>query len=157
MRLQSLKYIGSIGPFGTLFMPHDHELDFLDILRQLMPRVCGFRRMSNLNLVFSKRLYNRLEFANDDFDSWRELDFEDLFRLGPQYLQLLEENNLDIFALPNRVRIGLYARVSESRGFYEPQKALGVQNKSSCFVVFVVFVLKRYCVGAGGGGVRGGG
>lgn len=82
-------YICPLGPFDMPFVREDHELGYLRNLRQLTARVGEFRRMSDIDLIFFKRLYDRLYLVYDAPDWWQELNFEVRHKRGLQHLPFL--------------------------------------------------------------------
>lgn len=128
MKSCCLGYISPIGPFDMPFVRHEHELDYLRNLQQLMARVGDFERMSDIKLICLQRPYDHLYLVYDAPDCWRKLDFEGRHRRGSQHLRFMRCHNLELFALPYRDRDGLYPSIPKSLRTYELQIALGVAN-----------------------------
>lgn len=109
MRLCFLEYNSPTGPFDMPFLRHDHELDYFCNLRQLMAQVSDFRRMSYLEMIWFKRLYDRLYLAYNASNWWQELNLEGCHERGTQNLRFLGCHNQVVFALQHSNQHGLYA------------------------------------------------
>lgn len=70
MKLWCHSHISSVRPFDMPFVRHDHVLNYLRNMRQLIARVDGFRRMSDFESICIKWSYDRI-YPVYDAPDWR--------------------------------------------------------------------------------------